>query len=167
MAQMNDAGFELLREVEGFIPDAYDDATEKPVKPGETAKGTLTIGYGHTGKDVKPGLKWTKERGEEELQKDVASVVAKITSMITARLNDNQFSAFVSFAFNIGTSRFKKSSPLNVANQGNLALVPSRMALYNKATIKDKTGKKKLVIVDGLRNRRTAEIALWNKPPRV
>ena len=46
---------ELCRAFEDFIPHAYDDADPKarPVKPGQKIKGTLTQGYGTTGKRVK------------------------------------------------------------------------------------------------------------------
>lgn len=53
---MNDAGFNLLRKWEGCILFAYDDANDRRVNPGDTVQGTLTIGYGHTGPGVVPGL---------------------------------------------------------------------------------------------------------------
>jgi len=159
MAQMNNGGFGLLKKCEGCILHAYDDANDQPVNPGTRVYGTLTIGYGHTGSDVFPGLTWIQEQADQALQNDVAAVVAEITPLITAGLNDNQFSAFVCLAFNIGANAFAGSSALHLANQGDLAEVPSHIALWNKTTINGR-----LVISPGLQNRRNAEIALWNTP---
>jgi len=152
MAQMDSAGYDLLRKHEGCILYAYDDANDQRINPGMHVSGKLTIGYGHTGKDVSPGLTWTQRQADEALTRDVAAVVA-------AMLTDNQFSAFVCLAFNIGAHAFAGSSALHLANQGNLAEVPDHIALWNKTTIDGK-----LVVSPGLKNRREAEIVLWKTP---
>lgn len=157
MPQMNDAGFALLRQWEGCILNAYDDANERPVNPGDPIHGTLTIGYGHTGSDVFPGLAWTQAQADEALRHDIAAVAGQIAPMITTALSDNQFSAFVCFAFNIGLGAFAGSSALHLANQGDFSGVPARIALFNKTTINGR-----LVESAGLKNRRAAEVALWN-----
>ncbi|HVO02552.1 MAG TPA: lysozyme [Candidatus Cybelea sp.] len=156
MAVMNEAGFALLRKWEGCILHAYDDANDHPVSPGDVVHGTLTIGYGHTGSDVHPGLTWTQQEAEEGLKHDIDAVVNQITPLIKAKLNDNQFSAFVCFAFNIGLHAFATSSALQLANQGKLQDVPDHIALYDKTTINGH-----LVVSEGLKNRRQAEINLW------
>jgi lysozyme len=155
--QMNAAGIALLKQWEGCILHAYDDANDQPVNPGSPIFGKLTIGYGHTGSDVFPGLTWSQAQADVALNNDVAAVVADITPLITAQLNDNQFSAFVCFAFNIGNDAFAGSSALHLANQNDLVDVPAHIALWNKTTINGR-----LVVSSGLQNRRTAEIALWN-----
>jgi lysozyme len=157
MAKMNDAGFALLKKWEGCILHAYDDANDQPVNSGTPIHGTLTIGYGHTGSDVFPGLTWTQEQADQSLWNDIAAVVAEISPLITAELNDNQFSAFVCFAFNIGIHAFAGSSALHLANHNDLAGVPSHMALWNKTMVNGR-----LVTSLGLQNRRSAEIVLWN-----
>jgi lysozyme len=157
MAQMTDAGYALLRLHEGCIFQAYDDANDQPVQPSDPIHGTLTIGYGHTGGDVVPGLVWTQDQADEALQHDVAAVVTEVSPLITAQLTDNQFSAFVCLAYNIGLSAFAGSSALHLANTGDLADVPAHIALWNKTTIDGQ-----LVTSAGLTARRAAEIALWN-----
>jgi lysozyme len=152
MAKMNDAGFALLKKWEGCILYAYDDANDQPVSSGTPIHGTLTIGYGHTGSDVFPGLSWTQEQADQTLRNDIAAVVAEISPLITAELNDSQFSAFVCFAFNIGIHAFAGSSALYLANHNDLAEVPSHKTTVNG----------RLVISPGLQNRRSAEIVLWN-----
>ncbi len=159
MPKMNDGGIALLKKCEGCILHAYDDANDQPVNPGSTVHGTVTIGYGHTGSDVFPGLTWSQAQADEALAHDIASVVGEVTPLIRAQLNDNQFSAFVCFAFNIGLHAFAGSSALHLANENHLADVPSHIALWNKTTINGR-----LVVSGGLQNRRNAEIELWNTP---
>jgi lysozyme len=159
MPQMNDAGIALLKSNEGCLLFAYDDANDRRIEPGDPVQGTLTIGYGHTGPDVTPGLTWTQQQADAALATDIQNFAGSITPLITAQLNDNQFSAFVCFAFNIGLHAFAGSSALHLANSGDLADVPAHMALWNKTTVNGQ-----LVTSAGLTNRRNAEIALWNKP---
>jgi lysozyme len=170
MAQMNDGGIALLKKCEGCVLHAYDDANKKPVNPGTPIHGKLTIGYGHTGNDVFPGLAWTKEQADHALQNDVAAVSSEITPLITAGLSDNQFSAFVCLAFNIGAHAFAGSSALHLANQKDFANVPTHIMLWDKTTINGR-----LVVSLGLQHRRGAEVVLWNtasvlrasNPPKV
>jgi lysozyme len=121
--------------------------------------GVCANGYGHTGSDVFPGLTWSQAQAEEGLRLDVAAVASEITPLITTNLTDNQFSAFVCFAFNIGLGAFAGSSALHLADQSDFGDVPARMALWNKTTINGR-----LVVSEGLSNRRAAEIALWKTP---
>jgi len=51
---------EKLKEFEGFRRDAYRDVT-----------GVLTIGYGHTGSDVREGDRLTTYAAEELLMMDL------------------------------------------------------------------------------------------------
>jgi lysozyme len=159
LPQMNEAGFALLRKWEGLILHAYDDANDRTVNPGDRVHGTLTIGYGHTGAGVFPGLTWTQEQAEEALQDDIAGVVSQVRPLIAVQLNDNQFSALVCFAYNIGLNAFAGSSVLHLVNERQLNSVLACMALWDKTTINGV-----LTISDGLKNRRAAEIALWNTP---
>ncbi|MDK4741300.1 DUF2272 domain-containing protein [Rhizobium sp. CNPSo 3464] len=157
---MVDEGYDLLRKWEGCILYAYDDATKPPhrVASGEHINGTLTIGYGHTGSDVWPGLTWTEDQAEAALTKDVKLVSDLIAPLIKTPIKNRQFSALVSLTFNIGLGAFKDSSALKAINTGDLAAVPDLIARWHKTTING-------VLVDspGLANRRAAEIALWNK----
>jgi lysozyme len=159
MAKMNDAGYTLLRTHEGCILHAYDDANDQPVNPGMQVYGTLTIGYGHTGSDVYPCLPWTQQQADQTLVNDVSAVAAEISRLSTAALNDNQFSAFVCLAFNIGAHNFAGSSALHLANQGDFTDVPAHIALWDKTTVNGR-----LVTSIGLQDRRKAEVVLWNTP---
>jgi GH24 family phage-related lysozyme (muramidase) len=155
LSQMNDAGFALLRNWEGCILFAYDDANDRRVNPGDRILGTLTIGYGHTGTDVFPGLMWSQEQAETALENDVSVVATQVRPLITAQLNNNQFSALVCFAYNIGLNAFAGSSVLHLVNQLQPSSVPTHMIAWDKATINGV-----LTVMRGLKNRREAEIAV-------
>jgi lysozyme len=157
--EMTDAGFALLRLHEGCVLFAYDDANDQPVHPGDPVLGTLTIGYGHTGADVTPGLIWNQDQAEAALQQDVATRSRRMAPLITAALTGNQFSAFVCLAFNIGVPAFADSTALREANQGNLDAVPAAIRLWDKTTIDGV-----LQTSPGLQARRQAEVDLWNTP---
>ena len=53
---ISDKGINILKEFEGCVLYAYDDLDgcypHKKTTPNTIIKGTLTIGYGHTGHNV-------------------------------------------------------------------------------------------------------------------
>jgi GH24 family phage-related lysozyme (muramidase)/GH25 family lysozyme M1 (1,4-beta-N-acetylmuramidase) len=156
---VNQAGLTLLRKWEGCVLYAYDDSTAPPhkIEQGDHVGGTLTIGYGHTGPDVTPGLVWTQAQADSALASDVAKTSGSVASSIKTALSGNQFSAIVCFVFNIGIKDFGGSTALKLLNEGNLSGVPEAMMLWRQVTIGGQS-----VDSPGLINRRAAEIALWN-----
>ena len=74
----------------------------------------LTIGYGHTGPDVTLGKRITQAEAdalfEADIKKFADGVAAKLRG---ARINNNQFDALVSLAYNIGIGAFQKSTLFN------------------------------------------------------
>ena len=85
-------GIELIKKFEGCKLTTYKDSV-----------GVLTIGYGHTGKDVKARMTITEEKAEEFLKQDLErfeKVVMKYYNKY--KWSQNEFNALVSFAYNIG-----------------------------------------------------------------
>jgi len=115
-----------------------------------------TIGYGHTATAGEPkpraGMVITAAEAESILLKDLTQYEAAVESLVKVELNDNQFAALVSFAFNVGIGAFKDSTLLKKLNQGDFNAVPTELMKWTKA------GGKKL---QGLVNRRQAEGYLW------
>ena len=97
---------EKLKEFEGFRRDAYRDAA-----------GVLTIGYGHTGKDVREGDRLTIYGAEQLLLIDLQEHEAAVRRLHVAR-TQGQFDALVSFSFNVGIGRLHRSSLLKVIRNG-------------------------------------------------
>ncbi len=142
---VNKESLDKIRQWEGLRLTAYKDSV-----------GVWTIGYGHTGADVKPGMTITNARADELLKSDLRTAERAVDNAVTVPLSDNQFGALVSFVFNVGVGAFNGSTLLRKLNAGDYASVPSELARWNKGTIK---GKK--VVIPGLVNRRAAEIGLW------
>ena len=143
--QISPHGLEKLKQWEGLKTKAYKDTG-----------GVWTIGYGHTAAAGTPaprqGMVITASEAESILLKDLTQYEAAVENNVNVKLNDNQFAALVSFAFNVGINAFKNSTLLKKLNSGNFDAVPVELRKWVKAG-----GKK----VQGLVNRRQAEGYLW------
>lgn len=99
--KFNSQGLEIIKKFEGCSLQAYLDE-----------KGIPTIGFGCT-HHVTKDLKITLEDAVDRLKEDVEEVSSHIAMIILPMiLNDNQFSACICLAYNIGVNAFKKSTLL-------------------------------------------------------
>lgn len=146
---INQNGLDLVKSFEGLYTDAY-------LCPA----GVATIGYGHTA-NVELGQSITAQEAEDILQDDMQKFAVAVEKTIRVELNDNQFSALVSFAFNCGASSLRASTLCRKLNAGDYDCVPSELARWVKAT-DPRTGKKRSLA--GLVRRRAAEGTLFIKP---
>lgn len=64
--------------------------------------GVWTIGYGHTGYDVKENMTITYEEAVKYLDRDVKKFEDKVNKYSKYNWTQNEFDALVSFAYNIG-----------------------------------------------------------------
>jgi len=142
---INDAGLEIIKKFEGLRMEAYLCPAGKP-----------TIGYGHT-RGVKLGQRLRDEAHAEELLKeDVKYAEMAVNRCIDVPLNDNQFSALVSFALNLGEGALRNGTiPAKIRN-GNFIGAAETMKQYILANGKP---------LDGLRRRRNAEADLFMSRP--
>ena len=93
---------ELVKEFEGFRAKAY-----------KCVGGALTVGYGHTGKDVTSTTTVTRQEALDLLNKDLLRVGSEIAAMAYRQqvtLTHNRIEALTSLAFNIGTDSLFKST---------------------------------------------------------
>lgn len=140
--KINQAGLDLIKQFEGLRLEAY-------VCPA----GVLTIGYGTTS-GVKKGDRITAEQAEALLRKDVEKFEKAVNAAVTVPLNGNQFSALVSFTYNLGAGALQKSTLLKLLNQGNYDAAAQEFLKWNKAGGK---------VLTGLVRRREAERTLFLK----
>lgn len=147
---INAAGLELVKSFEGFNSEAY-------ICPA----GVLTIGYGHTGSDVRPDQTITQTEAESLLMQDLAGAGAGVERLITVPLTDNQFSALTSFVFNVGEGNLQSSTLRRKLNANNYEDVPFELSRWVKAT-DPQTNRK--ITLRGLVRRRAAEGELWLTP---
>lgn len=92
----------------------------------------LTIGYGHTGSDVKAGMVITQAEAERLLLKDLDRFCAAVQRLVTVSLSDNQFAALVSLCFNIGEGAFGKSTLLRKLNAKDIIGATQEFPKWNK-----------------------------------
>ena len=119
--------------------------------------GINTIGWGQTGPFVTPELTITQDQADAWLSQHVDTVATGLSRMIHTPLNQNQFDALCSWAYNVGLGNAASSSIIMLINQGHLSMVPAHLMQWNKITV---DGQK---IPDaGLTRRRLAEVDLFN-----
>ena len=139
--KIGQAGLNLIKQFEGCRLTAY-----------QCSAGVWTIGYGHT-VGVYKGMKISQAQADAFLKQDIAKFEKYINNPsyvpFTEQLNQNQFDALVSFAFNLGQGNVKKLCVGRNINQ-----ITSAMQQYCKAAGKT---------LPGLQRRRKAEAALYNK----
>jgi lysozyme len=150
---INDAGLALIKQYEqgpggGPALVAYQDPS-----------GVWTIGWGHTG-DVYPDQIIDEEEADSLLESDVITHEDEVNYSISGapfKTTSNQFSAMVSLCYNIGNYGFLSSSVLKRHLQQNFVSAAANFLLWDKAHINGQ-----LVTVQGLLNRRRAEVGLYN-----
>lgn len=109
--KVSDDGRDFIKSLEGFSAEAYPD-------PGSRTGEPWTVGYGHTGPDVKKGTKVTRSDAGRLLVKDLAFVEQAIAKYVKLPLIQREFDAFASFIFNVGSMAFKDSTLLRLFNLG-------------------------------------------------
>ena len=143
----SNAGIALIKEFEGVRLDSYRDSV-----------GVWTVGYGHTaacGEPIPgPGVKITSAQADAALRKDLGKFENGVTNLVTAKLEQCQFDALVSFAFNVGLGSLAKSTLLKKVNAGKFSQVPAEFLKWDRA------GGRAL---PGLTRRRHAEAAMFAK----
>ena len=86
--------------------------------------------------------------------KEVANRFAKrVNTLVTSNLNQNQFNALVSFAYNVGTGNFSSSTLLKKVNRN-----PDDLTIKDEFLRWNKAGGK---VLNGLTNRRNEEAILY------
>lgn len=141
MRTINQAGLDLIKSFEGCKLDAYLDSV-----------GVPTIGYGSTGSDIALGLSWTQQECEDRLAHDVTKFCAKVESLVTTQVTDNEFAAMVCFAYNLGAGALAGSTLLKKVNANDKASAADEFLKWDHAGGK---------ILLGLTRRRQAERALF------
>jgi len=141
----NKAGIELIKKYEGFVPYIYLDCA-----------GFLTIGYGHLCKEgdfylrnkslseikrllyknkqkVRETTTISKLEAEGFLEKDLSIAEQGVFRLIKVPLTSNQFSALVSFTYNLGVGALQRSTLRQKLNRGEYFSVPYEMSKWGYA----------------------------------
>ncbi len=120
---INAQGLGIIKEFEGVELTSY-------LCPADIR----TVGYGHTGPDVRLGMTITLAEAERLLRKDVAKFEQAVARLTGGVATDNQFSALVSFAFNLGEDALRArscrllGSIVNIRRSNSFAAKPRRLS---------------------------------------
>lgn len=144
----------------GIALDEYHDFGAWRVFSG----APWTIGYGHTGPEVVPGLMWTREQSERALEDDLLGSEHQVDQHVAVMIQQRHYDALTSIIFNLGPGQIGKrdgiihlasgqpSTLLRDLNAGDFSGCADEFLKWNRA------GGKVLL---GLRRRRAAERALF------
>ncbi|WP_296277693.1 lysozyme [uncultured Acinetobacter sp.] len=138
-------GIDLICSFEGLRLKAYDDGV-----------GVWTIGYGTTvinGRKVKKGDTCTLEQAKSYMANDLKKFESAV-NQVKVPLNQNQYDALVSLAYNIGVSAFLSSTLFKKLNTKDYKGAAAEFPKWNKAGGR---------VLAGLVKRRKAEMELFLK----
>lgn len=146
VTKINSKGIELIKSFEGLKLVAYVCPANVP-----------TIGYGTirypNGNKVKIGDTCTLAEAERYLRNDLIQFESSVDALCVDSLNENQFSALVSFCYNLGAGNLKSSTLLRKVNVN-----PSDPSIRGEFMKWNKGGG---VVLKGLTKRRDAESNLY------
>ena len=138
---VSNLGVDLICGFEGKRLVAYDDGV-----------GVWTIGFGTTiypnGIKVKKGDTCTEAQAKSYMAHDLKKFEQAVNGAVNIPLNQNQFDALVSLAYNIGTGAFNKSTLVKKLNAGDIRGAADQFDVWVNA------GGKRM---QGLVNRRAKE----------
>jgi lysozyme len=151
-ASLSTRGAAFVSRFEGVILHLYND----PV-------GHCTVGIGHlvhlgrcdgraSEAPFRNGI--SRDRAFELLKQDVAATAAEVRRRIRVPLNQAQFDALCSWAFNVGSGALTTSTLSRLLNGGDYNSVPAQLARWDKAGNPPRP-------VAGLTRRRRAEGELF------
>lgn len=149
VTKINQEGIDLIKKYEGLKLAAY-------LCPANV----WTVGYGTTrypnGQRVKQGDKCTQAQAEEYLKHDLIQFELSVDALCRDDINSNQFSALVSFAYNLGATNLRNSTLLRKVN-ANLSdpTIKAEFLKWNRANGR---------VLRGLTLRREDEAKLYFKP---
>lgn len=150
----------MLMNIEGVRGEVYRDSSGIPtvgvghvLTQSERSSGKIYLTNGDV-VDFRSGMNHAEIMNL--MLDDVSRFEDAVERSVKVSLEQYQFDALVSFAFNIGEPAFEKSTLLKLLNKGAYEQVPAQIRRWNKTTI---GGRK--VVVKGLENRRDAEVSMW------
>lgn len=144
--KLNKNGIELMHHFEGCKLTAY-------LCPANVA----TIGWGNTfyesGRKVKIGESISQERADRLFEWVAESFSVQVRQLVKVQLTENQFSALVCFAYNVGVNNLRSSTLIKKVNVN-----PNDTEIFTEFLKWNKGGGK---VLTGLVKRRQAEANLY------
>lgn len=153
--EINAEGLKLLKAFEGLEKLMHGPNGEEYIEAYQDVGGVWTIGWGCT-EGVKKGMKINRAEAESLLRKELEKFEKAVTDNVKVQINDNQFSALVSFSYNVGSEALSRSTLLKSLNEHKYQEAADELLWWDKVD-----GKPFL----GLERRRRAERSLFLSEP--
>ncbi|NWG92617.1 MAG: lysozyme [Parvularculaceae bacterium] len=144
---INERGLDVIRKSEGLRLQSYYLA------------GQWLIGYGHAG-GARQGMTITADEADDLLIEDVKNAEDAVRRLVAVPINENEFSALVSLAYNMGPGGFAGTEVLRRLNAGDRQ---GAADAFRHIIAADINGERK--VLAALKRRRAAERALFLAPP--
>ena len=150
---INQTSVDLIKAFESLFLDSY-----------QCSAGIWTIGYGTTstkagGHDdgtIFKGMTTTEKQAEIYLEEDLWHFEKVVENLVKVDVNDDEFGALVSFAFNCGEGNLSSSTLLRKLNEGDKEGAAKEFIRWNKADGNT---------LNGLTRRRASEERLFTGTP--
>jgi lysozyme len=142
-------GLKLITTFEGLSLKPYLDSGGRAT----IGFGTILYPNGHAVTMDDPDC--TQEQANGYLEWQVNQKAARVSTLVKVPVNQNQFDALCSFAYNLGLGSLGGSTLLKLLNAGDFHGVAAQFPIWDKAGGQ---------VVAGLLRRRLAEQALFLQP---
>jgi GH24 family phage-related lysozyme (muramidase) len=140
-------GAQLIKNFEGLRLKSY-----------KCQSGIWTVGYGVTGPDIGPNTEITKIEADRLFLNLLKHFEQNVRERLKVQVNQNEFDALVSFAYNVGLGAFSSSTLLKLLNSNaTRSIVASEFSRW----VKGANGKP----IEGLKVRREKEKQLFLSKP--
>lgn len=144
---INDRGIDIIRRSEGLRLQSYYLA------------GQWLVGYGHAA-TAKKDMTITVDHADMLLLSDIRRAEEGVRRLVEVPLNENEFSALVSLAYNMGVGAFQRTAVLRRLNAGDREGAAEAFRYLVTAEVGGER-----VVLDALKRRRAAERALFLTRP--
>ena len=148
--KINEEGIKLIKSFEG-LHDLKQNSNGTYVEAYLDPVDIWTIGWGFT-EGVYEGMTMTIPEAEARLKKELGKYEISVLDGVKVDINDNQFSALVSFCYNVGARALFESTLLKLLNQGKYKEAADQFLRWDKAGGQ---------VLAGLSRRRRAERSLF------
>ena len=138
----------------------YEDCRLVAYPDPKTGGAPWTIGWGHTGPEVKKGMQITQYEADRLFLQDLAEFEAGVMRLVKVKITQGMFDALVSFAYNCGLDEDADTKAEGLGDSTLLKLVNA--GKFKEAALEfGKWISKGTNVEKGLRARRAKEVTLF------
>lgn len=131
---INQAGVDLIIRDRDLHQKNRKKDSEQVISTYLSLNNVLLIGYRTTNPQFKNRKKITESEAEQLFWEDIEYFETLVKKLVEVELNENEFSALVSFAYKCGENYLKKSRVLKRLNQRDRVVCAEALRRWNKSS---------------------------------